>query len=88
MNSLGVGGSALGIIAVGVLLAACGGSSHVTGRVTKLENGPLVGATVTIDGPKTHRQLVTDAAARFEFPALAAGGYKLKAEMPLSLIHI
>ena len=64
------------------LATSCGGSSHVTGRVTKLDHGPLVGATVTLDGLRTHRQLVTDAAGRFEFPALAAGAYNLKAEMP------
>jgi hypothetical protein len=72
----------LEIIAVGVILASCGGSSHITGRVTKLENGPLAGAHVTIDGLKVHREIVTDAAGRFEFPALAAGVYNLKAELP------
>ena len=82
MNSLGVGSWALEIIAVGVILAGCGGSSHVTGRVTKLENGPLAGAHVTIDGVRIHRESVTDAAGRFEFPALTAGAYNLKAEMP------
>jgi hypothetical protein len=64
------------------LTAACGGSSHITGRVTKLEDGPLADAHVTIDGVKTHQESVTDAAGRFEFPALAAGAYTLKAEMP------
>ena len=82
MNSLGVGSWALEIIAVGVILAGCGGSSHVIGRVTKLEDGPLAGAHVTIDGVKTHQEIVTDATGRFEFPALMAGAYDLKAEMP------
>ena len=82
MSSLRVGSWTLEIIAVAVLLAACGGSSHVSGRVTKLEDGPLSHARVTIDGLKTHQETVTDAAGRFEFPALPAGAYNLKAEMP------
>ena len=82
MNSLGVGSWALEIVAVGVILAGCGGSSHVTGRVGKLEDGPLAAARVTIDGVKTHRETLTDTAGRFEFPALTAGAYNLKAELP------
>ena len=71
-----------GVASFALLVASCGGSSHVTGRVTKLENGPLAGAHVTIDGVRIHRESVTDAAGRFEFPALAAGAYNFKAELP------
>ncbi len=70
------------IAAALALETACGGSSHVTGRVTKLENEPLPGAHVTIDGVRIHREIVTDAAGRFEFPALGSGAYDIKAELP------
>lgn len=82
MTSLDAGGWALGILALGVILSSCGGSSHISGRVTKLEDGPLAGTRVTIDGPKTHQVLVTDAMGRFDFSALAPGSYDFKAEMP------
>jgi hypothetical protein len=70
------------IVAALALATACGGSSHVAGRVTKLEGGPLAGTRVTIDALKTHQEIVTDAMGRFDFPAIAAGSYRLKAEMP------
>jgi hypothetical protein len=72
----------LGLLAIGVAVASCGGSSHVSGRVTKLEDGPLAGTRVTIDGLKTHQEAVTDASGRFDFTAVAPGSYNLKAEMP------
>jgi hypothetical protein len=72
----------LEVIAIAIILVSCGGSSHIGGRVTKLEDGPLSGSHVTIDGLKTHQEIVTDATGRFDFPALASGSYTLKAEMP------
>jgi hypothetical protein len=65
-----------------IVATACSGSGHVTGRVTKLEAGPLAGAHVTIDGLKTHQEIPTDAEGRFDFSELAAGAYNLKAELP------
>jgi hypothetical protein len=72
----------LEVTAFALILSACGGSSHVGGRVTTLEDGPLAGTRVTIDGLKTHQEIVTDAIGRFDFPALGPGRYTLKAEMP------
>jgi hypothetical protein len=45
---------------------ACTGSGRVAGHVTQLEAGPLAGARVTVDGLKTHQQIVTDASGAFE----------------------
>jgi len=70
------------IVAIALIVAACAGSSHVSGRVTELAGGPLAGAHVTIDGLKTHAEIAADAMGRFDFAGLAPGTYKLKAELP------
>ena len=82
MSFLGIGSWALEVTTLALIVAACGGSSHVSGRVTRLEGGPLAGAHVTIDGLKTHQDITTDATGRFDVPNLAPGTYRLKAEMP------
>jgi hypothetical protein len=63
------------------LFAACN-SGHVTGTVKEIEAGPLPGVHITIDGLRTHEQVMTDNAGRFEFQNLPAGAYGLKAEFP------
>ena len=65
-----------------VLVAACGGSGRVTGQVKEIEAGPLPGVHVTIDGLRTHEQMVTDSSGRFELRNLAPGPYTVKAELP------
>jgi hypothetical protein len=80
MRTLGAGSWSLGVAAC--LFAACGGSGRVTGQVKDIEAGPLPGVHVTIDGLRTHEQLVTDASGRFELQNLAPGPYSVKAELP------
>ena len=67
--------------AAALLALACGNSARVNGTVNEIEGGPLPGVQITIDGLKTHTQLKTDGAGRFEFENLAAGTYNLKAEL-------
>ena len=69
------------LMVIACLAAACGHSARVTGTVNEIEGGPLPGVEVTIDGLKTHTQSKTDTAGRFEFQNLAAGTYRLKAEL-------
>jgi hypothetical protein len=70
-------------VAAAILVAACGGSGHVSGRVTQVEDStPLAHVTLTLDGRRTHAQSTTDASGRFDFPDLAPGPYTLKAETP------
>lgn len=64
------------------LATACGGSGRVTGQVKEIEAGPLPGVHVTIDGLRTHEQMVSDASGRFELRNLAPGPYTVKAELP------
>jgi len=64
------------------MAAACGGSGHLTGRVTQVEGGPLSGTTITIDGLKVHQEIVADAEGRFELTGIAAGAYSLIANLP------
>src|SRR5437773_134616 len=63
-------------------LVGCSGSGRVTGEVKEIEAGPLPGVHVTIDGLRTHEQLVTDASGRFELHSLPPGPYAVKAELP------
>ena len=63
-------------------LVGCGGSGRVTGQIKEIEAGPLPGVHVTIDGLRTHEQLVTDASGRFELHSLPPGPYAVKAELP------
>src|SRR5437763_1285568 len=69
------------MVAACVLAAACGNSGRVTGTVKEIEAGPLPGVHVTIDGLRTHAQMVTDASGRFELHNLAPGPYAVKAEV-------
>ena len=69
------------LLAAALPLLACSNSARVTGTVNEIEGGPLPGVQVTIDGLKTHTQLQTDSAGKFEFRNLAAGTYNLKAEL-------
>jgi Carboxypeptidase regulatory-like domain len=69
------------VLAICLLVAACGNSGRVTGTVNEVEAGPLAGVRVTIDGLKTHEQIPTDSNGRFEFQGLAPGSYGLKAEL-------
>jgi hypothetical protein len=64
-----------------VLVAACGGSGRVTGQVKEIEAGPLPGVHVTIEGLKTHENVLTDSEGQFTFQNLPAGTYGLKAEL-------
>ena len=68
-------------IVLALLVASCGGSGRVTGQVKEIEAGPLPGVHVTIDGLKTHEDVVTDSAGRYAFQSLAPGPYSLKAEL-------
>lgn len=68
-------------LTVSVLVASCGGSGRISGRVTEVEAGPLAGARITIDGLKTHEATMSDSMGQFEFAGLAPGAYALKAEV-------
>ena len=69
-------------VLVSTLVAlACSSAARVTGTVSEIEGGPLPGVQVTVDGLKTHTQLKTDSAGKFEFQNLAAGTYSVKAEL-------
>ena len=70
------------ILAALLITGACGGSGHLTGRVTQVEGGPLAGAKITIDGLKVHQEVVADAEGRFELTGIAAGAYSLVADLP------
>ena len=78
------GGPFFGRAVAGLMLLAvsCSGSSRVTGRVTKIEDGPLAGARVTVDGVRVHQEIVTDASGRFDLAGVAAGAYTLTAALP------
>ena len=80
MRIVEVGSWALGVAAI-VMIAACGKSGRIAGTVKEIEAGPLPGVRVTIDGLKTHEEVVTDGSGRFDFRNLGAGSFALKTDL-------
>ena len=68
------------VVLAAFLFVACN-SGRVMGTVKEIEAGPLPGVHVTIEGLKTHENVVTDSEGRFTFQNLSAGTYGLKAEL-------
>jgi len=68
------------LVCAALVVASCAGSGHITGGVTKLEDGALAGTKVTIDGLKRHEEITADATGRFDFTDVTPGPYRLKAE--------
>lgn len=56
---------------------------QITGEVTDSTGAVVIGATVTVVNPQTNftRQLQTNSAGNYTFPALLPGVYNVKAEM-------
>src|ERR1700683_5624702 len=57
---------------------------QITGEVTDSAGALIIGATVTVTNPETNftRQVTTNSAGNYTFPALQPGLYNVRAEMP------
>ena len=53
----------------------------IDGRVLDPQGGPLPGATVTLEGPQTTLNAITDAKGHYRFSLLTPGPYTVRAEL-------